>query len=66
MMLNKLVVYAIPENSPQQIYDMHQAPTADQSAQLTSTHFQMDLFAVLKKNLLTSCIIATVIQRVVL
>lgn len=49
MMLNKVVVYAIPESSPQLIYDMRQAPTVDQSAQLTSTHFHMDLFAVLKK-----------------
>jgi len=39
----------ILESSPQLIYDVHQAPTADQSAQLTCTHFQMDLFAVLKK-----------------
>lgn len=65
MMLSKVVVYVIAESGPQLTYDTHQAPTADQSAQLTSTHFQMHLFAVLK-NLLTSCITATVVHRTVL
>lgn len=48
MLLNKVAVYVIPESSPQLISDMHQASsTTTDSAQLSSTHFQTDLFAAL-------------------